>query len=212
MPTILRSTGSKNNGELPQVYLENTHPPIIEKDIWECVQLEFARQEEFIRKHKMSRYHFHSEQLPLSGKIFCAECGHPLVRRQSKRLVDMDEYYWCCPNYREGRFTPNGPDTCCNDLRIRDVLPEQMFIQAWNRLVDEYDRHLPELRQAASGCDLLKSYRAKELMRLVKLTGHIDSMPYDLMLKTLSHIEIGTDGGAEVDFLAEVKIDVIYSI
>ncbi|HEX3017159.1 MAG TPA: recombinase family protein [Caproicibacter sp.] len=195
----------KNNGELPQVYLENTHPPIIEKDMWECVQLEFARQEEFIREHKMSRYHFHSEQLPMSGKIICAECGRPLVRRQSKRLAEMGEYYWCCPKYREGRFTPNGPDTCCNDLRIPDALPEQMFIQAWNRLVDEYDRYLPELQQAANGSDLLKSYRAKELMRLVEQTGHIDSMPYELMLKTLSHIELVSISVIRVIFIPKIE-------
>ncbi len=77
-----------------------------------------------------------------------------------------------------------------------------MFIQAWNQLVDEYDRYLPELQPTANGSDLLKSYRAKELMQLVEQTGHIDSMQYGLMLKILSHIQIGADGGAEVIFLA----------
>ena len=38
-------------------------------------------------------------------------------------------------------------------------------------------------------------------MRLVEQTGHIDSTPYKLMLKTLNYIEIGMDGGAEVFFL-----------
>lgn len=35
---------AKNNGELPQYYIEGTHPGIIDTDTWECVQLELERQ------------------------------------------------------------------------------------------------------------------------------------------------------------------------
>jgi hypothetical protein len=47
---------------------------------------------------------------------------------------------------------------------------------------------------------MLKAYRAKEMMRLVSETGRIDTMPYELMLKTLDHIEIRIDGELRLFF------------
>lgn len=43
-------------------------------------------------------------------------------------------------------------------------------------------------------------------MRLVEQVGHIDTMPYDLMLKTLDHIEIGVDASIEMIFLAGIIV------
>jgi hypothetical protein len=37
---------------------------------------------------------------------------------------------------------------------------------------------------------VLQRYRAKELLRLVKETGRIETMPYELMLQVLDHMEI----------------------
>ena len=51
----------KNNGDLPRFYYEDTHPAIIDKNTWECVQLEFERQDEFIKEHRMNKYHQHSK-------------------------------------------------------------------------------------------------------------------------------------------------------
>lgn len=42
-------------------------------------------------------------------------------------------------------------------------------------------------------------------MRLVKQVGHIDAMPYDLMIKTLDHIEIGIDGELDVVFWQRIQ-------
>ncbi|MDD2496964.1 MAG: hypothetical protein PHY90_02335 [Desulfitobacteriaceae bacterium] len=44
-------------------------------------------------------------------------------------------------------------------------------------------------------------------MRLVEQVGHIDAMPYDLMLKTLDHIEINVDGMLEIIFLVGTRIE-----
>lgn len=41
-------------------------------------------------------------------------------------------------------------------------------------------------------------------MRLVQETGHIGKMPYELFLKTLSHIEVAADGSMEVMFFGWV--------
>lgn len=93
----------------------------------------------------------------------------------------------------------------CTDIRIPAGEPELAFIKAWNRLVDDKERYLLEEQQATNGNDLLKAYRTRELMRLVKRVGHIEAMPYDLMLKTLDHIEIGIDGELDVVFWQRIQ-------
>lgn len=90
-------------------------------------------------------------------------------------------------------------------------MPEEAFIRAWNRLVDGYEEYLPLWKEAIDGDDALKTYRVKEMIKLVKDTGYINEMPYELMLKTLSHFEIGHDGTIEVVFLAGVIIEVTAS-
>lgn len=48
---------AKNRGELPQYYIEGSHPGIIDRDTWECVQLELDRQKRYCQDHHISTYH-----------------------------------------------------------------------------------------------------------------------------------------------------------
>ena len=56
-----------NEGEVPQYYVEDSHPAIIESWEWEQVQVELER-----RKNSRNRHH---QTSPFSGKIICADCG-----------------------------------------------------------------------------------------------------------------------------------------
>ena len=56
-----------NEGEVPQYYVEDSHPAIIEPWEWEQVQVELER-----RKNSRNRHH---QTSPFSGKIICADCG-----------------------------------------------------------------------------------------------------------------------------------------
>lgn len=194
---------AKNSGDLPKFYYEDTHPAIIDKNTWEYVQLEFEGQARFIKEHKMNKYHQHSEKLPFSGKLICSQCGHTLVRRESQRKKDKGEYYWCCKRYRAGRYGPSGANLCCNGVRIKDAVPEEIFIKAWNELVEN-----KEWQHTASDREPLEKYRLVELIRLTKSEGIISKMPYELMLKTLNYIKIDLDGAAEAIFLSGPKVNI----
>lgn len=56
------------------------------------------------------------------------------------------------------------------------------------------------------GNDLLKAFRARDLTHLVESVGHLDVMPYTLMIRVLDHIEVGLDGSVIVIFLAGTQI------
>ncbi len=41
----------QNEGEIQQYYIEDDHEAIIEKWIWECVQLEIERRKRYLKEH-----------------------------------------------------------------------------------------------------------------------------------------------------------------
>lgn len=177
-------TGRKviNRGEVPSLYYENTHPAIIDREIWDCVQLEHQRQIDYCRKHGIIGLHNHTEQFPLVGRVICAECGGAYRIRG-----------WCQKNNQVWRCVNNLPErgTCNNSIRLPLDFPEKAFVTAWNRLVMDKGQHEAEWQTLTDSDDPLQRYRARELIRLVDETGIIESMPCDLMLKVLDHIKVG---------------------
>lgn len=64
---FLEHNTKKNNGQLPQYYVENSHPAIIDKYEWEQVQTELARRQEIGRKY--------SGNGAFASKLICDDCG-----------------------------------------------------------------------------------------------------------------------------------------
>lgn len=85
----------KNNGERPMYYVENNHPAIIPKDMYQRVQEEMTRRSS---KRKVMQKSGKTEQGKYSGKyalselLVCEECGTPYkrvtwARNGKKRIV-----------------------------------------------------------------------------------------------------------------------------
>ena len=74
----------KNHGEHPQYYVEATHQPIIEKDIFQAVQA---------LKNRRKETHGESAQShdPLQLKITCGICGTHYTRKAGNGKI-----YWVC--------------------------------------------------------------------------------------------------------------------
>ena len=70
----------KNNGELPMYYVENSHPAIVERRIFDRVQEEIARRagkkkvKQTGTKTELGRY---SGKYALTELLYCGECGTP---------------------------------------------------------------------------------------------------------------------------------------
>ncbi len=94
----------------------------------------------------------------------------------------------------------------CTDIQIPAGEPERAFIKArTNWLITKKSI----CRMAAGyqlGGDVLKAYRAGEMIRLIEETGHIEMMVYELMMKTLDHILIGMNLSMEVVFMTGTRV------
>ena len=56
-----------NNGEIPQYYVENSHPAIIEPDEFDAVQVEIERRKNLGRPASCTS--------PFSARLICEDCG-----------------------------------------------------------------------------------------------------------------------------------------
>ena len=88
----------KNNGELPMYYVENSHPAIIERRIFDKVQEEIARRagkkkvKQTGTKTELGRY---SGKYALTELLYCGECGTP-YRRCTWSRDGKKKIVWRC--------------------------------------------------------------------------------------------------------------------
>jgi DNA invertase Pin-like site-specific DNA recombinase len=193
----------KNTGQLPQYYVENSHPAIVSKETWEIANLEMARQREFCQDHHMTMYHCPNEKvepLPLTGRIICHKCSHTFKVKLSNSTFDKGRRYYTCKQHRTGYRREVKPDNCRNGTRLFVEEAHQAFVNAWNLLVD----HPGVIIESE---DTLKLYRVKELRQLLEI-GKINQIEADIVRRTLDHITVGEDGVIEVLFLSGTKVNI----
>ena len=144
---------------------ENTHDAIIPQDEWELAQYVL---------HVRRRTDSTGEANPLTGKLFCAECGAMLNNHRSKRKTTgrtSDDYY-DCPTYSQGKG-----ECCCHCITtafIRTVLLQTIRVVSQYAISDEaafaeQARSLSELRHA----DAVKE-KAKEIKQAKKRIAELD--------------------------------------
>ena len=80
----------KNRGELPQYYVEDTHPPIIDKATFDFVQEEMARRRELgaLANKSLNTSCF-------TGKIKCPYCGQSYMHNKRVKNGNVQEYWNC---------------------------------------------------------------------------------------------------------------------
>jgi len=65
----------KNNGEAPQYYVEDSHPAIIDKEMWEATQLEMERRQVFAETYGIYKLDYATLDNPFAGRVICGRCG-----------------------------------------------------------------------------------------------------------------------------------------
>lgn len=132
IPDFLTKKTKKNEGELPQYYIQDSHPAIIDSDTFELVQNEIARRRPNRRQlHKCS---------PFAAKIICGECGsfygHKVWHSSSKYRT----YIWRCNRkYDEGEK--------CSTPNLRDADIETAFVLAFNQLLGDKARYVKQFEE-----------------------------------------------------------------
>ncbi len=118
---FLNKKMKKNEGEVPQYYVEGNHEAIIPPAVFDLVQAELEK-----RRNGSSRY---SGVSIFSNKIKCADCGGWFG---SKVWHSTDRYrrviYRCNRKYKENR---------CETSHVTEDEVKAAFVSAYNQLVSE---------------------------------------------------------------------------
>ena len=118
---------AKNDGALPQYFVENHHEPIIPKDIFYQVQGELQRRS--LLKYDPGKIRFGSTNV-LKGRLICSICGRTLKEYKSPR-----ETTWRCRKraYEKQSITKEVEAACpCRIVPEREV--KKVIIKAFNEL------------------------------------------------------------------------------
>ena len=116
---FLTKIKKKNEGEVPQYYVENSHPAIISMEIFNLVQEEIQTRS----TQKRPRNCF-------AGKVFCGQCGGQFG---SKIWHSNDKYrciIWRCNDKYAGRRK-------CTTGHVKDEELQKAFVKAFNKALKE---------------------------------------------------------------------------
>ena len=120
-PDELPLKHKRNNGEISQYYIKNSHPAIISRTVFEAVQkLLKQRVERHISKTAIRSF-------PLSRTMQCALCGSTFHRRPSAKAVR-----WTCYQHLQNK------ELCPMEI-IEENEVYQAFLRVYNKLLDNKD-------------------------------------------------------------------------
>lgn len=122
----------KNCGEVPQYYIENSHPAIIDAETFDLVQKEIERR-------NPHRYQLHRSS-PLNAKIICGECGGFYGRKVWHSNSKYRKSVWQCNHKFDNESHCSTPNLNENEIK-------NAFAIAFNRILDDKAEHLARLEK-----------------------------------------------------------------
>lgn len=141
----------KNNGQIPQYYVENNHPAIIDRDMWEQVQIELERRERIGAQYSSSDV--------FASKLICEDCGGFYGKKKWHSNSKYSRFIYQCNNkfhkHKDKCLTPNLKE---EDIKLK-------FLKAYNLVMEDKRRIIQD---------------SEEITRLLTDTTKIDDEIRDL--------------------------------
>lgn len=180
----------KNNGTVPQYYVEDDHPAIIPKDLFMQVQEELVRRRT-VHKSPSGRKRTYSCNHCFAQIIVCGECGE-LYRRVHWNNHGCKSIVWRCIS----RLEPTAADMNCTNRTVNDTVLEEVTVKALNQILSSRKVFLKQLQEniarAVVTTDTLSpdgiQARLEELQKdLVKAVG--DQKNYDALTDEILRLQ-----------------------
>jgi hypothetical protein len=130
---FLTKSTKVNEGEVPQYYVQNSHPAIIEPDEFDAVQAEMERRRQLGRPYSCNS--------PFSAKIVCGVCSGFYGSKVWGSNTKYRRTIWRC-NEKYRRATP------CQTPHLTEDEIERRFFEAFNTLMGGREELLDNCRLA----------------------------------------------------------------
>ncbi len=142
-PDVLTKARQKNDGKkAPIYYVENTHPAIVSKDIFDMVQREIVKRRD--AKTAAVGNTKYASKYPFSALLVCGECGSRLRRYVRTMGTGEKVVSWGCTNrIQNGR-------SCCDSHHVREDVIQKTYIAAIREITDNVDEVLDTVKSSVA--------------------------------------------------------------
>ena len=134
-----------NEGEEKQIIVENSHPPIVAKEIFDSVQAEIIRRKNVtVEKSRYSNRHV------WSGKVKCAYCNSTFKRKINNSTSNSPQIIWQCSEaekYGKEKVNAQGKKVGCNCKIVPEWVLRENFLAVLNGVIENKDFVVQELRE-----------------------------------------------------------------
>lgn len=114
-----------NEGEVPQYYVEGSHPAIIDPLLFDRVQEEIARRQTLGRSY--------SGKSIFSSRLVCGDCGHYLGSKVWNSTSKYRRVIWQCNNKFKGECK-------CGTPHLTEDIIKTKFLEAYSQLLPDRER------------------------------------------------------------------------
>ena len=129
----------QNKGIVPQYYVENSHEPIIPRDLYMQVQEEMIRRAN-LHSGANRKKRVYSSKYALSGIVYCSKCGE-IYRRIAWNNRGKHSTVWrCCTRVEHG-------PTACDAPTIQESVLQNGVAKAISEVFGNSDTFLPILKE-----------------------------------------------------------------
>ncbi len=122
----LEHRAKKNEGEIPQYYVENSHPAIILREEWQMVQTELLRRSKIGAKYSGSSI--------FSSKIMCEDCGGFYGAKVWHSTSKYARTIYQCNNKFKNK------EHKCQTPHLTEQEIKDLFIKAYNEALGNKER------------------------------------------------------------------------
>lgn len=188
---VLTKKRVKNNGIVPQYYVENSHEAIIPRDLYMQAQEEMLRRSN-LHSGANQKKRVYSSKYALSSIVYCSKCGD-IYRRIAWNNRGKHSTVWRCVNRVE-----HGPD-CCDAPTVQEEELQNAVVKAINTALGGKDEMLTALEKNIAMVLALEDETSME-----SLDAKLEELQQEL-LKRANARQDYEDLADEIDLLREQK-------
>ena len=184
----------ENKGQVQKYMINDNHPPIISKEIFDKVQDERERRA-LLKGNLVGDRHKYSNKYPFSGKVFCGQCGNIFKRRQWNSTNTSKKVVWQCKTYiMEGK-------DACDAKAVDEIVLMDAFVRMFNGIYENKQNFIktlteniemiillkPDIRETETLDNQIEELK-NELKRLIRfqVNNNVDSEVYNEEYKSIS--------------------------
>ncbi len=166
---FLTKTRKPNEGEAPQYYVENGHPGIVSKSVWQEVQATWTDASR--RNCTFS---------PIANKIICGDCGGRYGRKT-----------WHSTTYRDAVWECNSKKAGCTKCKCRHIYAEELHTairQSMHHLMKTHKNIIPDCADMLSQTPGEISSDARSVLNDIahgKLDIRIDGLMIGILIRKM---------------------------